>query len=617
MAWLTKGKRVFISGALLAVAFLIKRLAGLGAPAVVFMLAATVMAGTPIFAKAIGALKYGLFGIEALVTIAVTGAVLIGEYWEAAAVTFLFLLGDYLEARTIEKTRASIKALLALAPDRARVRREGAEVEVAPAEVRAGEVVVVKPGEKIAVDGTVFEGAAYVNQAAITGEPLPVSRRAGEAVFAGTIVETGYLLVKAERVGEETTFARILALVEEAQDKKAKTQKFLERFSRFYTPGIILLAVLMYVITRDLSLALTLLVIACPGALVISTPVSIVAGIGNGARRGVLVKGGEVMEKLGTVKVVAFDKTGTLTVGQPEVTGVKAYGCTEQDVLRLAAIGEAYSEHPLAKAIIRRAREELGPLAEAPEETEHLPGQGLKFRRAGVTYYLGNRKLFVSSGIDLGSREDDLRAEEEKGRTTVLLGTAAGLCGIISIADVLRDEARTLVAGLKAQGVNKVVMLTGDNRRTAAALAAETGLDEYYSELLPEDKVRVLAELQKKYGRTAMVGDGVNDAPALAAADIGIAVGGGTDVAMETADVVLMTAALDRLVYAIGLSRATVRNMKQNITFALLVAALLLAGVLVKTVNLAFGMLVHEVSVLLVTVNAARLLGYGRRKNRV
>lgn len=619
MVRLTKGKRVFISGVLIAASYLLKRLIGYETPTVILMIATTIIAGTPIFVKAIGAIRYRIVGIDALVTIAVTGAVLIGEYWEAAAVTFLFLLGDYLEARTIEKTRSSIKALIDLAPDRARVRRDGVEVEITPAEVRPGEVVVVKPGEKIAVDGTVLEGSAYVNQAAITGESFPVSRRAGEPVFSGTIIESGYLLIKAERVGDDTTFARILAMVEEAQDKKAKTQKFLEQFSRYYTPGIIFLAIIMYLITGDLSLALTLLVIACPGALVISTPVSIVAGIGNGAKHGVLVKGGEIMEKLGTIKVVAFDKTGTLTVGQPKVTGVKAYGLEEKEVLKLAAIGEAYSEHPLGKAIINHAWEELGPVQETPEETEIITGQGLRFCWAGEIYYLGNRKLFSRNGVNLTPQEeDDLRAEEEQGRTTVLLGTAAGICGIISIADVLRAEAGKLVTDLKAQGVKKVVMLTGDNRRTAAAIAAEIGLDEYYSELLPEDKVNILADLRKRYGRTAMVGDGVNDAPALASADLGIAVGGaGTDVAIETADVVLMSAALRQLSYAIGLSRATVRNMKQNISFALLVAALLLAGVLVKTVNLSFGMMVHEASVLLVTANAARLLGYGRNKDRV
>ena len=614
---LTKGQIIWSSGILAVAGYVLNELIGYATITIVLMLAATVIAGAPIFKKAIGALRYRIVGIDALVTIAVVGAVIIGEYWEAAAVTFLFMLGDYLETRTIDKTRSSIKALLDLAPDIARVRRNGAEVEITPEDLVEGDLVVVKPGEKIPVDGTVVEGSAYINQAAITGEPIPVSRSAEEPVFSGTIIESGYLIINAEKVGDDTTFARILHMVEEAQDKKAKTQKFLEKFSRYYTPAIILLSIMLYLVTRDIVLALTLLVIACPGALVISTPVSIVAGIGNGAKHGVLVKGGDVMEKLGTVKVVAFDKTGTLTVGKPSVTRVQAYGMDEDELLRIAAVGESYSEHPLAKAIIAKATEKLRDINEVPEDAQIITGQGLSFNFAGEVYYIGNRKLFEENGIGIAEQADYMNAEEEKGQTAVLVGTKNGICGIISIADVIRDDAKALVAKLKSQGIKKVVMLTGDNRRAAKAIAEEIGLDGHYSELLPEGKVAVLAELQKQYGRVAMVGDGVNDAPALASADLGVAIGGaGADVAMETADVVLMSAEVGKLSYAVGLSRATVRNMKQNISFALLVAALLLAGVLIKTVNLSFGMLVHEASVLLVIVNAVRLLGYGKAKKR-
>lgn len=611
---LTKGKIISISGILIAIAFILNKKIGYEPVTIIFMLATTVIAGTPIFKKAIGALRYYIVGIDALVTIAVIGALVIGEYWEAAAVTFLFMLGDYLESRTIEKTRSSIKALLDLAPDKTRVKRNGIEVEITPEEVLKGDLVIVKPGEKISVDGTVIEGSAYINQAAITGESIPVSRSVEEKVFSGTIIESGYLIIRADKVGDDTTFARILQMVEEAQDKKAKTQKFLEKFSRYYTPGIIILAVLLYIFTKDLVLALTLLVIACPGALVISTPVSIVAGIGNGAKHGVLVKGGEIMEKLGTVKVVAFDKTGTLTIGKPMVTHVKTYGIEENELLRLAAIGESYSEHPLGKAIIKRAEEKLGKIHDVPEDAEIITGQGLKFKVDGETYFIGNRKLFEANGISVENQESYLRSEEEKAQTAVIVGNIHKIYGIISIADIVRDDAKKLISNLKSLGIRKVFMLTGDNKRAARAISEEIGLDGYFGELLPEDKVKVLGELQDKYGRTAMVGDGVNDAPALASADLGIAIGGaGTDVAMETADVVLMSAEIKKLSYAVGLSRATVRNMKQNIYFALFVAALLLAGVLIKTVNLSFGMLVHEVSVLLVIINAVRLLGYGKR----
>lgn len=617
---ITKGQRLTTAGILVATSIILRNISIFPDPVLqqtvtnIINIVAAIIAGTPILMNAISAAKYWIIGIDALVSIAVIGAMFIGEYWEAAAVTFLFMLGEYLESRTIEKTRSSIKALLDLAPDEARVLRDGVEVIISPDEVIKDDLVVVKPGEKIAVDGTVVEGTAYVNQAAITGESLPVSRNMDESVYSGTIIESGYLVIRADRVGEDTTFARILEMVEEAQDKKANTQKFLEKFSRFYTPAIIFLSIGLYIFTKDIVLALTLLVIACPGALVISTPVSIVAGIGNGAKHGVLIKGGEIMEKLGNIKVLAFDKTGTLTIGKPKVTNIKTYDIDEKELLRLTAIGESYSEHPLGRAIIVKAVEDLGPINQMPEESDIIQGQGLKVIIEGQTILIGNRKLFLENEIEIKDKEEYLRSEEEKGQTVVIVGNTKRVLGFISIADVVREDAKALVANLKELGIQRIVMLTGDNERAARAISEELGLDNYYAELLPEDKVRVLGELQDKYGMAAMVGDGVNDAPALASADLGIAIGGaGTDVAMETADVVLMSDEIRRLSHAIGLSRATVNNMRQNIYFAILVAVILLAGVLIKTVNLSFGMLVHELSVILVVVNAVRLLAYGEK----
>lgn len=617
MLRLSKAQRVLISGILVAISFILKLSIGMHISTSIFMIIAAIIAGYPILRNAIAAIRYGIVGIDALVSIAVIGAMSIGEYWEAAAVTFLFMFGDYLESRTIDKTRSSIKALLDLAPDSARVMRDGVEVEISPDEVSKGDLVIVRPGEKIPVDGVITQGNAYINQAAITGESIPVDRTVDESVFSGGILESGYLIIRAQRVGDDTTFARILQMVEEAQDKKAHTQKFLEKFSKYYTPSIIVLALLVFIITRDLVLSLTLLVISCPGALVISTPVSIVAGIGNGAKHGVLVKGGEIMEKLGKIKVLAFDKTGTLTVGKPAVTRIKTYGIDENELLRISAIGESYSEHPLARAVIARAEQSLGEINQRPENADIIAGHGLKFELDGSTYFIGNRKLMNENSINIEVQEDYIQSEEEKGQTVIIIADENAVIGIISIADIVRDDAKGLISNLKRLGINKIIMLTGDNERAAKAISNQLGIDEYHAELLPEGKVEVLKGFGDKYGTSAMVGDGVNDAPALASADLGIAIGGaGTDVAMETADVVLMSDEIRMLSHAIGLSRATVRNMRQNIIFALLVAGILLTGVLFKTVNLSFGMLVHELSVLLVIVNAVRLLRYGERKNK-
>jgi len=616
MVKISKGQRLIISGLVILLSFVSGYLNFNPIVRDAFMIAAAFVAGYPIALNAFRAIKYGIVGIDALVTLAVIGALIIGEYWEGAAVTFLFMLGAYLESKTLEKTRSAIKSLLDLAPNTARVIRDDKEIEIPAEEVMIDEIVIIKPGEKIPVDGTIVEGSSYVNQSAITGESIPVSKTIDDTVFSGTVIESGYIKVRADRVGEDTTFSRILQMVEEAQDKKAKTQKFLEVFSRYYTPGIIILAVLVLIITQDIELALTLLVIACPGALVISTPVSIVAGIGNGARHGVLIKGGEVIEKLGTVKVLAFDKTGTLTVGRPKVTKLKAFHGQEEELLKLTAIAEAYSEHPLARAILEEAGKSFENLP-SPEDSKIIAGHGLKAKVEGRTILVGNRRLMEISNIKIAQEvEEYISQEESSGQTVVITADMDRVLGVISIADDIRDGAVELIRRLKTKGIKKIVMLTGDNERAAAAIANKLGLDAYYAELLPEGKVEMLKKLQDSYGTTAMVGDGVNDAPALASADFGIAMGGaGSDVAMETADVVLMSAELNKLSYAIGLSRATVINMKQNIYFAIAVVMVLIAGVLLKLVFLSSGMLIHELSVLLVIINAIRLLGYGEKNN--
>ena len=476
-----KGLRVIIATILIVPAFILNKLIGYEPFTIVLMILSAIVAGLPTLKKAISGIRYKVVGIDFLVMIAVTGAIIIGEYWEAAAVTYLFMLGDYLEAKTIDKTRSAIASLVDLAPDTARVIRNNVEYIISSEEVIKGDRVLVKPGEKIPVDGKVLEGNAYVNQAAITGESIAVEKTVEDGVYSGTVIESGYLLIDAKRVGEDTTFSRILEMVEEAQDKKAKTQKFIERFSRYYTPAIVLLAIVVYIISKDVYLALTLLVIACPGALVISTPVSIVAGIGNGAKNGVLFKGGEVIEKLGKVKAVAFDKTGTLTIGRPKVNNIKAYGISEEEMIKIAAIGEYYSEHPLARAIIEKANE-YGEIKEVPTDVNIIIGKGLEFTYDNKKYYIGNRKLFSVEAVN-GVREY-LELEESHGQTAVMIGAEDRIIGIISIADKIREDAKKMIANLKKQGVKKVIMLTGDNELAARAIATELGLDEYYAELL-------------------------------------------------------------------------------------------------------------------------------------
>jgi len=604
---------LLISGGLIAAAWLWSW----GGGGQILMAAAAAVAGLPIAHRAVYSLRYRVIGIELLVTVATIGALVIGEYWEAAAVTFLFQLGGTLEAYTLGKTRSSLQKLMSLAPDRAVVRRSGAELEVPAEEVAAGDTVLVRSGERIAVDGLVLAGHGLVNQAAITGESVPVQREPGQPLFSGSVLEVGYLEVRADRVGSETTFSRVLQLVEEAQDAKAPTQRFVDRFARYYTPAAMALAVLVYLVTRDIEKALTLLVIACPGALVIATPVAVVAGIGAAARRGVLLKGGEALERAARVAAVAFDKTGTLTQGRPEVTAVRSFRLEESELIRLASGAELRSEHHLARAILRRAERD-GIAPPEIEAFEVRPGLGVEARLAGGSGLVlaGSWRLMARHGIAVPAEVEQYAAEEEaRGETAVLVALGDRVVGVLLVADPVRPEAPESVASLRQEGIQQIVMLTGDHAAAAASVAKEVGVDQVHAALLPEDKVRLLRGYRDSTGRPiAMVGDGVNDAPSLAAADLGVAMGGsGTDAAMETADMVILSDRLDRLAEGIRISRATVRIMRQNLVFAVAVVLLLLAGVLQGSVFLAGGMLIHEASVLLVILNAMRLVRLSSR----
>ncbi|RAK06467.1 Cd2+/Zn2+-exporting ATPase [Halanaerobium saccharolyticum] len=607
-----KLKIVMISGILIAIGWLSNLL---NFDPLIFntaMVAAAIVAGYQVAISAYNTLKMKVISINLLVTIAAVGAVIIGEYWEAAAVTFLFAFGSYLESRTVGKARDAIRDLMDLAPNLAAVIRDGEEKEIAAEEVEIEEVVIVRPGEKIPVDGTVIKGKSEVNQAAITGESIPVSKETGDEVFSGTINKNGYLEIKTERVGDDTTFGKIIELVEEAQEEKAPTQKLMERFSKYYTPGIILLALISYFISGSVRLSLTLLVIGCPGALVISTPISIVAGIGNGAKNGILIKGGEYLEKSGEIDMVAFDKTGTLSKGEAEVDQIITYNKDKAEVLRLAAAAEFNSEHHLARAIKKKAEKMLETEFNSPINFESQTGKGITAQIDGKEIMIGNSRLFNEQGIEIKPEiEEQKNILEEQGKTVVIVAENKQIIALISIADRPRENAYQIVEKLKQVGIKKVVMLTGDNKKIAESVASELKLDGYKAELLPEDKVKAVEEYQEEGYKVAMVGDGINDTPSLVTADIGIAMGAaGTDAAIDTADITLMADNLNKLPYAIGLSKAANRNIKQNVVFAVLIVFALLAGVLGQKVFLASGMLVHELSVLIVIFNAMRLLRY-------
>lgn len=608
----TKNNLTIISGALLLSALISHLINQESVARDIFLIIASVVAGVPIAIKAFQALRMKAFSIDLLVTIAVIGAMIIGEYTEAAVVTFLFLFGHYLEGRTLTKTRASLKSLMDMAPLEATILRNGARVTIPADEVEIGDHVIVQPGGRIPVDGKIIVGQSLINESAITGESVPANKRQGDQVFSSTISDNGYLEILTEKVGNDTTFSKIIELVEEAQETKAKTQKFMERFASYYTPGIIVLSVLVWLITQNVHLALTFLVIACPGALVISVPVSIVAGIGNGAKNGILIKGGDKMENLARVNAVVFDKTGTLTKGKPEVTSIKTFGISEDELLQLAAEVEVTSEHHLGKTIVKKAKERGLELETKPSEVEIMKGHGMQAMLDTKQIYIGNKSGAEKLGIAINPTTDDYMVQQqEKGNTAVIVSMDKEIMGIISIADQIREEAAEALQTLRSNGIRHMVMLTGDNKSVAEKVANQLGIDHVYAELLPEDKVEKVRACKKSGGRLAMVGDGINDAPAIAAADVGIAMGGtATDVTMQTADVILMSDKLDKLPYAIRLAKATIRNMKQNTYFALITVAMLLVGVLTDNIHLASGMLIHEASVILVILNAVRLVRF-------
>lgn len=609
--WLMKNRNrlTAITGILIVLAFAAKWLFKSETAESGLLLAASLIGGFPIAASAWQALKVKVISIDLLVTLAILGAFVIQEFEESAIVAFLFLFGAYLEQRTLAKTRSAIKELVEMVPETAlRQTADGDFEEVDLDDLDEGDILLVKTGGKIPVDGEVVSGSGTANEASITGESMPLGKKPGDPVYAGTILENGTIRIKAEKVGDETTFGKIIELVEEAQDSKSQAERLIDRFSKYYTPVVLLLAIIVGLISQDLELAVTILVLGCPGALVIGVPVSNVAGIGNGAKQGILFKGSEVITKFSKVDTIMFDKTGTLTYGDPRVSQVKKYGQGQLAEQLLVSV-EKESAHPLAKAITGYY-EDLE--AKEVEASQVLQGGGIVAQVAGQQVLVGNRYLLDQYHVPVTKEmERDMEKLASAGNSLVLVAVNGQLELALGLKDEIRAGVKEDLVALKKLGVKNLLLLSGDNQKTVDLVAEELGLTEAYGQLLPEDKAEFVKKRQAAGEIVAFVGDGINDSPSLARADIGIAMGSGTDVAIETSNVVLMNGSFDRIPRALALAKATRRNMIENITIALAVVAVLLVSVLASSwMNMAIGMFVHEGSILVVILNAMRLLAY-------
>ena len=617
------------SGVLLLVGWIISRA---GVPEIIplgMYIAAMLVGGYYFGREAIEGLIYERrIGIELLMSVAAVVAALLGQAAEGAMLVFLYSISEAAEGYTEEKTRSAIKALMDLAPKTALVRRDGQEVEIPVEDIQVGEIFIVKPGQAVPTDGVVVKGRSSVDQSPVTGESIPVEKKEGDMVFAGSINQEGALEVRATKTFAENTINRIIEMVEEAQERKGQSQKFIERFGARYSPAVLGLGILIAVVpplffgaawATWLTRATVFIVAAAPCALVISVPITTVATLGTAARHGVLIKGGIFVEELARIKVVAMDKTGTLTQGEPEVVNIQGLGqqasADGEEILALAASVEQRSEHPLARAIVRAAKAR-GVALLPVENFQALPGAGAAGHVNGQRVLLGSPAFFA----DLLSAHPEVKRQVEQwqseGKTVVLVGQGkdgehrpSTILGLLAIRDTLRPNAKQAVAALHNVGVEKVVMLTGDNPRTAQAIAREVGIDEVYADLKPEDKALKVRELVERYVHVAMVGDGVNDAPALAEASVGVAMGAaGTDVALETADVALMGDDLERLAYAIHLAQRHQSVVGQNIAFSAIVIGALVVGAVAGWFTLPMAVLGHEISEFLVIGSGLRML---------
>ena len=557
------------------------------------------------------------FDIDTLMIVAAAGAGALGAWVEGALLLFLFSLGHALEHMAMDRARKAIEALAELAPKTAIVQRDGVEIEVRVEALQRGDRVIVKPGQRIPADGRVLSGESAVDQSPVTGESMPVDKQPGDPVFAGTVNGEGVLVIEVTRLARESTLARMVDMVAEAQTQKSPTQRFTDRFERIFVPVVLVGAVLLIVLPPLLGFpfaesfyrAMAVLVAASPCALAIATPSAVLSGIARAARGGVLIKGGAHLENLGMLTAVAFDKTGTLTLGKPRVTDVVAVGGDEARLLTLAAAVESRSAHPLAQAVVAEAKGRGLTWSEAGE-TESVTGKGVRAEFDGQKVAIGNAKMFDGEVIPDAIQQQAERLQTE-GKTIMLIQADGQFLGVVALADTPREDVREVLARLHQLGIRKTIMLTGDNERVGRAIADAVGLDEVEAGLLPEDKVKAMEELGQRYGQVAMVGDGVNDAPAMARATVGIAMGGaGTDVALETADVALMADDLSKLPFAVALSRASRRIIRQNLYVSLGVVALLIPATLFGWAGIGVAVLIHEGSTVVVVVNALRLLAY-------
>ena len=569
------------------------------------------LAAFPIYQRALKTLLARRLDADVLVAVAVTAAAAIGEYIAAGEVAFIMLLGEQLEEYTTDRARRSLGSLLSLVPPTARVRRGDNEIEIPTSEIKTSDLLLVRPGERIPADGIVRTGESAVNQALVTGESMPVEKHPGDEVFVGTLAETGALLIEATRVGEDTTLARIAALVEAAQQRNAPIQRTLDRLAGWLVPVMLLLAGIVFALAHDAHRAITVLIVTCPCALILASPTAVMAAIARAARAGVLIKGGQHLEATARLHTIVFDKTGTLTLGQPEVTHTHQF-CdehTEAQMLHMAAIAEKLSAHPLAAAIRRKA----GTTA-APAQFQSHHGRGVTASHDGRQLVVGQPSLLADQNVPVADTLHAHIAEHhDAGHTTVIVAHDGKVCGTICITDTVRTTARKAIADLRALGLEKIVLLTGDNRRVALQIGKSLGVDEVKAEVLPEQKAEQITALQNGVrGRgVAMVGDGVNDAPALAVADVGIAMGvTGTDVAHEAADIALMADDLEKIAFAVGLSRQAVRVIRQGLGFALVYNLVMITGAASGHLHMIGGAIAHQASSVIVILNAMRLLRY-------